>query len=162
MRSPQTKRRTEMALLNTLKVVASMTAQPRSAQQTRRSKLISKLQEQRALAEAALGGAAYRRMRWATVVNAEGEPVRTHREVRLKQWWSTSSSGSILFTVRYGAKPVAISGGMSTIEVDTLEQLPATIATVIRAVDGGELDGELANAAKARTPPKPARPVSKR
>lgn len=151
-----------MALLKQLKVVASSATQPRSPAQARRSKLIGKLQEQRSLAEAALGGPAYRRMRWVDAVNEDGEPVRAHRQVRLRQWWSTSASGSVLFTVRYGAKPLAISGGMSTIEVERLDDLPATLATVMRAVEEGELDGELANAAKARTPPKPAKSATKR
>ena len=75
-----------MALLKQLKVVASSATQPRSPAQTRRSKLIGKLQEQRALAEAALGGPAYRRMRWVDAVNEDGEPVRAHRQVRLRQW----------------------------------------------------------------------------
>ena len=39
---------------------------------------------------------------------------------------------------------------MTAIEVGKLEQLPETIQTVIKAVDDGELDSELAAIAKAR------------
>ena len=139
-----------MALLEKLKVVANPNTQQKTAEQFRRSKLITKLQEQLALAEAELGGRAYKRMRWVTAVNDEGNPSRVQRAVRIKQWWYKSTSGSVLLTVRYGAKPIAISNGMTAIEVGKFEQLPDIIQLVIKAVDDGELDNELAAIAKAR------------
>lgn len=139
-----------MALLEKLKVVANPANQPKTAEHARRNKLIGKLEEQKALAEAKLGGEAYHRMRWVNIVNHEGEPVRIQRPVRLKQWWFKNAAGNVLLTVRYGSKPLTISNGMSAIEVGKLEELPATIQTVIKAVDDGELDGELANAVKGR------------
>ena len=140
-----------MALLEKLKVVASPATQPKTPEHARRSKLIGKLQEQKALAEQKLGGEVYHRLRWVTVVNHEGEPVRVQRPVRLKQWWFKNAAGDVVLTIRYGAKPLVISNGMSAIEVGKLEELPATIQTVIKAVDDGELDGELAAAVKGRT-----------
>ena len=139
-----------MALLEKLKVVANPNTQQKTAEQFRRSKLIMKLQEQLALAEAELGGRAYKRMRWVTAVNDDGNPSRVQRAVRIKQWWYKGTSGSVLLTVRYGAKPIAISNGMTAIEVGKFEQLPDVIQTVIKAVDDGELDSELAAIAKAR------------
>ena len=139
-----------MALLEKPKVVANPNTQQKTAEQFRRSKLITKLQEQLALAEAEFGGRAYKRMRWVTAVNDDGNPSRVQRAVRIKQWWYKSASGSVLLTVRYGAKPIAISNGMTAIEIGKLEQLPETIQTVIKAVDDGELDSELAAIAKAR------------
>jgi hypothetical protein len=133
-----------MSLLKNLKVVASPANHAKSPEQFRRNKLIGKLQEQLALAEAQLGGRPYNRMRWITAANAEGEPVRIQRPVRLKQWWQKNVSGNVLLTVRYGARPLVISNGMTAIEMDKLEDLPSTISTVIKAVDAGELDGELA------------------
>ena len=139
-----------MALLEKLKVVASPATQPKTPEHLRRAKLIGKLQEQKALAEQKLGGDAYHRLRWVTVVNHEGEPVRVQRPVRLKQWWFKNAAGDVVLTIRYGAKPLVISNGMSAIEVGKLEELPATIQTVIKAVDDGELDSELAAAVKGR------------
>ena len=139
-----------MALLEKLKVVANPNTQQKTAEQFRRSKLIMKLQEQLALAEAELGGRAYKRMRWVTAVNDDGNPSRVQRAVRIKQWWYKSASGAVLLTVRYGAKPIAISNGMAAIEVGKLEQLPDVIQTVIKAVDDGALDSELTAIAKAR------------
>lgn len=140
-----------MALLEKLKVVASPNNLQKTAEHFRRDKLIVKLQEQLALAEGHLGGNAYKRMRWVTAVNAEGEPIRMQRPVRLKQWWNKAPNGQLLFTLRYGATPIAISNGLSAIEVGTLEELPKVITTVITAVDEGELDTQLAAIAKERS-----------
>ncbi len=139
-----------MSLLGNLKVVANPASLTKTPEQFRRNKLIGKLEEQLALAEAQLGGKSYNRMRWITAANAEGEPVRIQRPVRLKPWWYKSVAGKVLMTVRYGTRPLVISNGMTAIEFDKLEDLPTTITTVIKAVDAGELDGELASAAAAK------------
>lgn len=139
-----------MAHLTALKVVANPVMQTKSAEQQRRNKLIGKLQEQLALVEAELNGTSYKRMRSVVVANAEGEPVRVQRPVRLKQWWTRTSAGQVLLTVRYGAVPLPIANGMTAIDVGQMAELPKTIATVIKAVDEGELDAELAAVAKER------------
>ena len=70
-----------MSVLQTLKLtqkpVISFTAEAQ-----RRQKLIVKLQEQLRLAESALGGNKYMRMRWTTIADADGEPQRVQRAVR--------------------------------------------------------------------------------
>ena len=139
-----------MALLTTLKVVAKPNFTPTTAEERRRHKLIVKLQEQLCLAEAQLGGSPYMRMRWVDTVDGQGEPHRVQRPVRIKQWWCKNVAGSVLLTVRYGAKLLPIANGMTAIEVGSLADLPNTITTVIQAVDGGELDTELAAASKDR------------
>ena len=143
-----------MALLEKLKIVANPAHQPKTPEYLRRTKLINKLQEQKALAEAKLGGEPYKRLRWVNIVNHEGEPVRIQRPVRLKPWWFKNAAGNFLLTVRYGSRTLSISNGMSAIEVGTLEQLPETIQTVMKAVDDGELDAEIAAVTKDRSFPK--------
>jgi hypothetical protein len=139
-----------MSVLKQLKLVANPASQPKSAEQFRRGKLIAKLQEQMAMAQAQLDGKLYKRTRWVTAANAEGEPVRVQRPVRLKQWWFKAPSGAVLLTVRYGAHPLSIANGMAAVELEKMEDLPQTISTIIQAVDAGELDAELAAAAKLR------------
>jgi hypothetical protein len=138
-----------MSVLKSLTLVAAPKRTNDPVQQ-RRSKLVGKLQEQLALVEAELNGTSYKRIRSVVVANAEGEPVRVERPVRLKHWWSKSSSGRVLLTVRYGAAPMAIANGLTAIDVGQFADLPKTIATVIKAVDEGELDAELAAVAKER------------
>ena len=144
-----------MAHLETLKVVAKPNFNPTTAEERRRHKLIVKLQEQLCLAEAQLGGSPYKRMRWVDQVDGQGEPNKVQRPVRIKQWWLKNAAGSVLLTVRYGAKLLPIANGMTAIEVGALAELPNTITTVIQAVDAGELDSELAAASKDRTFIKP-------
>ena len=139
-----------MAHLTALKVVANPITQNKSAEQLRRNKLISKLQEQLALVDAELNGTSYTRMRSVVVSNQEGEPVHVQRPVRLKPWWSKTIAGQVLLTVRYGAVPLPIANGMTAIVVGEFSELPNTITTVIQAVDAGELDAELAAVAKDR------------
>jgi hypothetical protein len=139
-----------VAHLTALKVVASPIMHNKSAEQLRRNKLISKLQEQLALVEAELNGTSYKRMRSVVVANEEGEPIRVQRPVRLKQWWTKTPAGQVLLTVRYGAVALPIANGMTAIDVGQLTELPKTLATVIKAVDEGELDAELAAVAKER------------
>ena len=139
-----------MAHLETLKVVANPNFNPSTAEERRRHKLIVKLQEQLCLAEAQLGGSPYMRMRWITTADGQGEPHRVQRAVRVKQWWCKNAAGSVLLTVRYGAKLLPIANGMTAIEVGSLAELPNTITTVLKAVDAGELDTELAAASKDR------------
>ena len=133
-----------MAHLDTLKIVAKPNFRPNTAEERRRHKLIIKLQEQQCLATAQLGGTPYRRMRWITKADSQGEPTRIQRPVRLKQWWFKDTSGTVLFSVRYGAKILSITKDNNAIEVGTLEQLPEVIKTLIQAVDAGELDTQLA------------------
>ena len=140
-----------MAHLESLKVVAKPNFNPSTAEERRRHKLIVKLQEQLCLAEAQLGGSPYRRMRWVDTVDGQGEPHRVQRPVRVKEWWCKNVAGSVLLTVRYGAKLLPIANGMAAIEVGSLADLPNTITTVLKAVDAGELDTELAAASKDRT-----------
>ena len=90
------------------------------------------------------------RMRWVDTVDGQGEPHRVQRAVRVKQWWFKNVAGSVLLTVRYGAKLLPIANGMAAIEVGSLADLPNTITTVLKAVDAGELDTELAAASKDR------------
>ena len=139
-----------MAHLETLKVVAKPNFNPTTAEERRRHKLIVKLQEQLCLAEAQLGGSPYKRMRWVDTVDGQGEPHRVQRPVRVKEWWCKNVAGSVLLTVRYGAKLLPIANGMAAIEVGSLADLPNTITTVLKAVDAGELDTELAAASKDR------------
>lgn len=142
-----------MAHLDTLKIVAKPNFRANTAEEHRRHKLITKLQEQQCMAEAQLGGTPYKRMRWVLAANREGEPVRIQRPVRLKQWWFKDRSGTLLFAVRYGAKTVAITKDKSAIEVGGLEQLPSVIKTLIQAVDAGELDAQIAAIKSERAVP---------
>jgi len=133
-----------MAHLATLKIVNKPILNPQTAEERKRHKLVLKLQEQLAMIECELKGTKYTRHKWVTVADYDGEPDRVQRPVRLKQWWFKDAAGTVLFAVRYGAKQIELSKGMSAIEVGTVDKLPAVIRIVISAVAAGELDAQLA------------------
>ena len=74
---------------------------------------------------------------------------------RVLTWWSLAPNGSYVFFVRSGWKPVEFEKGKAAIAVPSLDKLPSVIDTVIAAVRNGELDQQLADAAKQATAPKP-------
>jgi len=147
-----------MAHLDTLNIVAKPNIRPVTAADYKRHKLIIKLQEQLCMIEAELSGKSYNRMKWVTMPNIHGEPERTQRPVRVRQWWMKDRTGNVLFALKYGAKPVNISKDKSAIQVASTAELPEVIHTLIRAVDAGELDHQLSEIISERQfiPEKPA------
>jgi hypothetical protein len=141
-----------MSVLDKLKIVAIAPKRAVSVEQERRNKLARKLDEQLKLAEAKLGGPAYDRTKFHWHTDENGDRKRITRSVRLREWWVTAPTGSIQFGLRYGATPVEIQKGRTGIEVAKLEDLPATIKLVMRAVIEGELDEAIRFAATARAP----------
>lgn len=149
-----------MSVLQTLKLtqkpVVSFTAEAQ-----RRQKLIVKLQEQLRLAESQLGGNKYVRMRWTTIADADGEPQRVQRAVRIRQWFSKDATGSVLMTVRYGKRLVEFSKGMNAIHVGDISALPNVITQLIAATEAGELDAQLAAIAADNPFAKPIKAAGK-
>lgn len=141
-----------MSVLDKLKIVAIAPKRAVSVEQERRNKLARKLDEQLKLAEARLGGPAYDRTKFHWHTDENGDRKRITRSVRLREWWIVSPTGSIQFGLRYGATPVEIQKGRTGIEVAKLEDLPAVIKLVMRAVIEGELDEAIRFAATARAP----------
>ena len=154
-----------MAHLDALTIVAKPDWQPKTVVEQRRLKLITKLQEQLRMVEAELGGKRYQRLKWTTDVDEDGQPVRVQMPTRLKAWWLKDAAGVILFSLRYGAKPIALNkDGKSAVEVGKLERLPEVITILIKAVQDGELDAQLSaiSADRPLLPSKAAKPASKR
>jgi hypothetical protein len=132
-----------MAHLDTLNIVVKPNLRPISAEDQKRHKLIIKLQEQLSMAEAELSGNSYRRMKWITQTNEQGQAERIQRPVRVKQWWFKDRAGNVVFALKYGAKPILISKDKSAVQVNSTAELPAVINTLIQAVNAGELDAQL-------------------
>jgi len=132
-----------MAHLDTLNIVVKPNLRPVSAEDQKRHKLIIKLQEQLSMAEAELSGNSYRRMKWITQTNEQGQAERIQRPVRVKQWWFKDRAGNVVFALKYGAKPILISKDKSAVQVNSTAELPAVINTLIQAVNAGELDAQL-------------------
>lgn len=140
-----------MGHLDTLNIVAKPITKPSTPDEQKRLKLIAKLQEQLSMIEAELGGKRYERSKWVLVPDYDGNPVREQVPIRIKKWWYKDMIGNVLFSLRYGAKIINISGGNNAIEVGTLDKLPDIIKTVIKAVSDGELDNQFSSLHRERT-----------
>ena len=133
-----------MTVLNTLtftKYRAHTTADPVSK---RRNKLLEKIDEQILLAT----DDTYTATKRVNTIDADGNTRVIEKPKRVKRWWSVQSDGSVLLTVRYGARAIEFQKGKDAIQVDTVDALPAMLNTVRNAVSDGELDDLLAKYAE--------------
>ncbi len=121
--------------------------------QSRRCKLIAKLEEQIALATALAEGRTYAPTKTKVVVDADsGEKRSVETAKRMKQWWFTAENGKLALTVRYGAKVLELVKGKNAIEVANVNELVKTLTLVKTAAGAGEIDDAIAAAsAKLRS-----------
>jgi hypothetical protein len=133
-----------MGHLQALNIVAKPNMRPVTSQDQKRFKLIIKLQEQLSMVDAELTGKGYKRMKWVARLNDQGDHERIQRPVRVKQWWFKDWAGNMFFAIRYGAKPIHIQKDKSAIKVANAAELPSVITALMRAVEAGELDVQLA------------------
>jgi Family of unknown function (DUF6641) len=106
----------------------------------RRAKLVSRLEDQIALARDPNYAHTQRRR-----VKGEDGTVRVVDVPRVvRPWWRTDSAGALVFSARYGFKPIEWEKGKSGIAVPSKDKLENVIETLIAAVQAGELDEILA------------------
>ncbi len=107
-----------MAELVKLKLVAFTGPQSVTPQQLRRNKLIGRLREQMALAEAVRDGTVYAATRKRVVTDAAGVRSTVTAPKRVKHWWNKDAAGKLILTVRYGNKLLELGGkGKNAVEV---------------------------------------------
>jgi len=129
-----------MSILKTLKLTAATRNATLTPEQVMRGKLTSYLNEQKALAEAEIGGTAFSAVKRVTRTNEAGEKVRVDAPRHVRKGWFTDAAGKMFFQIRYGSKPLELAKGMNAVEVENLAELPSLIASIIEAINAGELD----------------------
>lgn len=135
-------------LLQTLKLSGAQRSRSFSPVQHRRNRLLTRITEQ---IEAAT--AEDRNVPFAPVVQRKrrdaetGEPVTDTRLKHVRRCWWTADNGTCFLELRYGARPLEIAKGKTTIEVGERKKLVSTLELIRDAVLLGELDDQLANAA---------------
>ncbi len=116
----------------------------------RRAKLVSRLEEQRLL----LQNPSYVRtvQRWA----GKGDERRqVEKQQRVRPWWRADSSGSLVMSVFYGAKPIEFEKGKAGIAVASRDKLPALVDALVGAAKAGEFDELMARMGKPVGAPRP-------
>ena len=140
-----------MSHLKKLKLVAAQQRRLLTKTEQRRAKLIAKLEEQLALAEALISGERYTPLRriWATA--ADGGRVRIERPKRVRPWYWLNAAGCF-FSVYYGSKLLKLDGEMTAVSLGDRSELPDTIRAIIEAVRAGELDLAIEDIAEKSIP----------
>jgi len=112
----------------------------------RRAKLITRLEEQKALFKDPLYVAV--EQRWDKTPDGRKELVERKRKVR--RWWRQDITGQVFLTVRYGQKTIEFDKGKTAIAVGSKDKIPQVLDVLIAAVRAGELDEALTAMSKAR------------
>jgi len=110
----------------------------------RRTRVIARLEKQKHL----LADPNYQRT-VRTWTKKDGQKTLVEKQQRVLPWWRMASNGSYLFFIRAGQKAVEFEKGKSAVAVASRDKLPAMIDTLITAVRAGEIDDQLAVAAKS-------------
>lgn len=133
-----------MTLLNTLKLTAARKVRAVPEVVKRRNKLLQKLGEQRALAEALQQGVHYAPKRLRSYTDADtGNRVVKEVPVRIKPWFWTGEKGETLLAVQYGSRQIELSKGKTAVEVGSEANLVTVLDVLINAVQNGELDVQI-------------------
>jgi hypothetical protein len=136
-----------MTVFSKLKLVASKKERNVSPVVARRTKLAGKIDEQLLFATAQRDGQIYAPKRLKNVIDkATGERKTVEATKRIKEWYWTNSTGKIHLSVRYGSKTLELAKGKNAIELNSGDELLATLVTLKEAVIAGELDDAIAQA----------------
>lgn len=140
-----------MSLLKTLKLSAAQPKnEPANPTERGRAKLQSYISDQRALVAATIEGKTFMSTRTVTKVDEAGNRVRVEVPKTVRKGWFAGEKGKVCFQLRYGSRPLELAKGMTSVEVDKLEALPAVLDTLDQAVLAGEFDAVVATAAQER------------
>ena len=137
-----------MAALQGLKLITAKRQTAINPVQFRRNKLSQRVQEQIALAQAAVEQRIYVKQRQRSVKDSSGIRNTITTQVRVKQWWWTQDNGKLALSIRYGSKIIALSPKCNAVECSTLTDVVAALTTIKAAVDAGELDAQIAAASE--------------
>jgi hypothetical protein len=138
-----------MTVFSKLKLVASKKERNVSPVVARRNKLAGKIDEQLLFATAQRDGQIYAPKRLKNIIDAAtGERKTIEATKRIKEWYWTNSTGKIHLSVRYGSKTLELAKGKNAIELNTGDELLATLASLKVAVIAGELDEAISQASE--------------
>jgi len=138
-----------MSTLNTLKLVASQKPTSLSPVLQRRNKLVKRIWEQIELAKAEQAGTTFAPVKFRSYTDKEtGVRKQVETNKRVKAWWFTADNGKLALSVRFGPKVLELAKGKFAVEVSARSDVVSVLEVVKKAVENGELDAAIDNAAK--------------
>jgi hypothetical protein len=133
-----------MTALSQLKLVSAKRPTQLSPIAQRRNKIIKRIAEQIALAQALAEGRQYLPTRLRSVHDDEtGETKTVEAPKRVKAWWWNGDNGKVCLSLRYGAKVMELAKGKAAIEISSTGELVPTLTILRDAVLSGELDAQI-------------------
>jgi len=132
----------KMTIISGLKITAMPAKFSTDPIIVRRNKLLTRLHEQRAMAECVIEGKPYVVEKQKVLKDGEGNKITTTVQKRVKSWFSINN-GQALLEVRYGNIPIELAAGKTAIDVGESKNIVSTLDLVIEAVNAGELDDML-------------------
>lgn len=152
------------SVLSSLKVTARPKLESKPPVIGKRLKLIDKLEQQHEMATCMIERRPFEAYREKVVKDPEtGERKKERRQITVRPWYY-DSDGHFYLEVKVNNKPIEFDTGKPAIDVGEASRIPGTIATVIQAVEKGELDTYLLAPAKgtkkSTNEKQPAKPKS--
>jgi hypothetical protein len=140
-----------MSIVTNLKLITTAKRTAISPVMQRRTKLLTKVQEQLELCEAQRNQQTYAPKRIKTITNKEtGERMTVETVKRVKEWFWVAENGKINLVVKYGAKTLPLNKkGANAIELTNGTELLGTLHKLKDAVIAGELDEAIAEVSNA-------------
>jgi len=129
--------------LSALKFTSAKKQSQLSPVQSRRNKIVLKLNEQIALATALAEGRVYAPAKLKTVTDANGERRSIETTKRVKQWWWKMEGDKLALSVRFGPKTLELAKGKNAIEIATASQLLPTLELLRDCAANGEMDAAI-------------------
>jgi hypothetical protein len=140
-----------MSSISSLKLVTSSKNNSVDFVSVRRSKLITKINEQISICLAKKEGNLYTPKRLKVVTDeTTGEKKTIEQAKRVKEWFWIGANGKINLAIKYGSKTLILNKkGANAIEVSNIDELVTTLKTMTEAVSAGELDDSINDASSA-------------
>jgi hypothetical protein len=137
-----------MTALSALKLTAAKKPTSIPAVEQRRNKMVKRIWEQIELAKAEQSGTTFSPVKLRSYTDKEtGVRKQIESTKRVKAWWFTTDNGRLALSVRFGPKILELAKGKFAIEVAEKSELVNVLQVVRTAVDNGELDAAIENAA---------------
>jgi len=132
-----------MSALSNLKLVAATKPAALTPALLRRNKLVAKIGEQQAMAQAQVDGSTYAPTKVKRIADGNGEVKQVTVPKRVKAWWWKADNGKTLLGVRYGNRMLELAKGKAAVEVANVKELVAVLNTLRKAAEQGELDAQI-------------------
>jgi hypothetical protein len=130
----------EMSILKSMKFV-EMPKQINDPITMKRAKLISQLDQQRALLESP--AAQITVQRWQK--QPDGTKQLVEHQKRIKRWWRVAADGSVVLMIRYGNRSIEFEKGKTAITVNNKDKLSDVFIKLIEAAQAGEFDTHISS-----------------